>query len=111
MTIDTNSGLTAEMGITDEMMTCPLPRVPFVTPSTAPQKDRAEVQAVHEWATNMWGTVPRFIQLLCNAPPAAQAWMMMDQNLRINRLQADPDYIRFMQLVIVKTALLTQCNN
>ena len=111
MAIDENSGLTTEMGITDEMMACPLPRIPFATPDTAPQEDREEVRAVHDWATNMWGTVPRFIQLLSNAPPTAEAWMILDQKLRINRLKTDPDYIRLMQLVIVKTALLTQCNN
>ena len=111
MAIDENSGLTTEMGVTDEMMACPLPRIPFATPGNVPEEDREEVRAVHEWATSMWGTVPRFIQLLSNAPPTAEAWMILDQKLRINRLKTDPDYIRLMQLVIVKTALLTQCNN
>ncbi len=111
MAIDKKSGLPTEMGITEEMMAAPLPRVPFATPDNSPEEDREDVKAVHEWAMSMWGTVPRFIQLLSNAPPAAEAWMILDQKLRVNRLKSDPEYVRLMQLVIVKTALLTQCNN
>ncbi len=111
MPVDKKSGLTEGMGVTEEMMAHPEPRVPFRTPENAPEEDREEVKAVHEWAREMWGTVPRFIQLLSNAPPAAEAWMMLDQKLRIERLKTDPGYIRHMQLVIVKAALLTQCNN
>lgn len=111
MTIDKESGLTKEMGITGEMMASPQPRVPFATPENVPEEDRKEVAAVHDWAMSMWGTVPRFIQLLSNAPPTAEGWMMLDQKLRIDRLKTDPEYIQLMQLVIVKTALLTQCNN
>ena len=111
MPVDETSGLTEEMGITGEMMAHPEPRVPFATPENVPAEDREEVQEVHDWATKMWGTVPRFIQLLSNAPPTAEAWKMLDQKLRIDRLKSDPEYIRHMQLVIVKAALLTQCNN
>jgi hypothetical protein len=111
MPVDENTGLTEEMGVTGEMMSNPEPRIPFATPESAPGEDRDDVQAVHDWANAMWGTVPRFIQLLSNAPPAAEAWMMLDQKLRIDRLNTDPEYIRHMQLVIVKAALLTQCNN
>lgn len=111
MPVDKKSGLTEEMGVTQEMMAHPEPRVPFATPDNVPEEDRIAVQAVYDWANTMWGTVPRYIQLLANAPPAAEAWMMLDQKLRIDRLKTDPDYIRHMQLVIVKAALLTQCNN
>ena len=111
MPVDKNSGLPEEMGVTGEMMANPEPRVPFATPENVPEEDRADVQAVHDWANAMWGTVPRFIQLLSNAPPTAEAWMMLDQKLRIDRLKTDPEYIRHMQLVIVKAALSTRCNN
>ena len=111
MSYDEKIGLTEEMGVTEEMMACPLPRIPFVTPDAIPDEDRETLQPLYEWSQNMWGTVPRFIQLLSNAPPTAEAWMMLDQKLRIDRLKTDPDYIRLMELVIVKTALLTQCNN
>ncbi len=31
--------------------------------------------------------------------------------LRTDRLETDPGYIRLMELCVVKTAMLTQCNN
>lgn len=111
MAIDEKSGLTEEMGITEEMMACPLPRIPFVTLENVDEEDREQVRSIYNWAENIWGTVPRFIQLLSNAPPTAEAWMLLDQKLRIDRLKADAEYIRLMQFVIIKTALLTQCNN
>ena len=37
--------------------------------------------------------------------------MLLDQKLRTNRLKTEADYIRLMELVIVKTAILTECNN
>lgn len=111
MGIDKESGLTTDMGITNEMMACPVPRLPFANSENVPDEDKDEVRGLHEWAMKMWGAVPRFIQLLSHSPPAAEAWMMLDQKLRINRLKKDAAYIRLMQLVIVKTALLTQCNN
>lgn len=111
MPFDEKIGLTKEMGITDEMMACPLPRIPFVTPDAIPEADREALQPLYDWSQNMWGTVPRFLQLLANSPPTVEGWMLLDQKLRINHLKSDPEYIRLMELVIVKTALLTHCNN
>lgn len=63
MAIHESMGLTQDMGITEEMMACPMPRVP-----------------------------------------------LLDQKLRIPHLQ-EPEYARIQELVIVKTALITQCDN
>jgi len=37
--------------------------------------------------------------------------MLLDQKLRIDYLEKDPDYVKLEELVIIKTALITQCNN
>lgn len=111
MVVDENTGLTPEMGVTEEMMACPLPRVPFIAPDRVPENLREELDPLYEKSVRMWGTVPRYLQMLAHAPAAVEAWILLDQRLRIDRLKNDPEYVRLMELVIVKTALLTQCNN
>ena len=111
MSINQITGLTADMGITEEMMACPLPRVPLIDPEHIPEELQGELEPAYDWATTMWGTVPRYLRMLGHAPGAAEAWLLLDQKLRINYLKKDPDYVRIEELVIVKTALLTECNN
>ena len=111
MSINQITGLTADMGITEEMMACPLPRVPLIDPEHIPEDLQGELGPAYDWATTMWGTVPRYLRMLGHAPGAAEAWLLLDQKLRINYLKKDPDYVRIEELVIVKTALLTECNN
>jgi len=111
MAVDETTGLTPGMGVTGEMMACPTPRVPFIAPESIPEDLREEVAPLYDWSRRMWGTVPRFFQMLAHAPAAVEAWLLLDQRIRIDRLKTDPGYIRLMELVIVKTALHTQCNN
>jgi hypothetical protein len=111
MSIDTQTGLTPEMGITEEMMACPIPRVPLIDPEHIPEDLQDELGPAYEWATTMWGTVPRYLRMLGHAPGAAEAWLLLDQKLRINYLKKEPDYVKIEELVIVKTALITECNN
>ena len=35
----------------------------------------------------------------------------MDGKLRVQHQKTDPEYIHMAQLVIIKTAILTECNN
>ena len=111
MAVNERTGLAPGMGVTEEMMACPVPRVPFVPPGDIPADIREELAPSYEWSLGMWGTVPRYFQMLAHAPVAVQAWLLLDQKIRINRLRTNPDYVRLMELVIVKTALLTRCNN
>lgn len=111
MPIDKRTGLAAEMGVTDEMMACPLPRVPLIDPQEIPVDLQPELQRTYARAEEMWGTVPRYLRMLGHAPAAAEAWVLLDQKLRIDYLKRDPDYVRLQELVIVKTALITECNN
>lgn len=111
MSINETTGLTTEMGITTEMMTYPTPRVPLIDPENIPPELETELGPAYTWATTMWGTVPRYLRMLGHAPAAVEAWQLLDQKLRINYLKEDPDYVKIEELVIVKTALITECNN
>lgn len=111
MPIDKVTGLTPDMGITEEMMACPIPRVPLIDPENIPEDLQSELEPAYKWSADMWGTVPRYLRMLGHAPGAVQAWQLLDQKLRINYLKSDPDYVKIEELVIVKTALLTECNN
>jgi len=111
MVVDHKTGLTAELGITDEMMEHPDPRVPLIDPDNIPEELNAELGPAYEWSRQMWGTVPRYLRMLGHAPVAVEAWQLLDQKIRIDYLETDPDYVKIEELVIVKTALLTECNN
>ena len=111
MTVDTQTSLTPEMGVTEEMMAYPTPRVPLLDPDNIPEELQAELRPAYAWATKMWGTVPRYLRMLGHAPVAVEAWQLLDQKIRINYLKDDPDYVKIEELVIVKTALITECNN
>lgn len=111
MAVDHKSGLTVDMGITDEMMTHPDPRVPLIDPENIPKELQDELGPAYEWSKRMWGTVPRYLRMLGHAPVAVEAWQLLDQKIRIDYLETDPDYVKIEELVIVKTALLTECNN
>jgi hypothetical protein len=107
MEVDPRTGLATSSGVTEEMMACPLPRVPFVTPGTEPD----DVKPLYEAAIKMWGTVPRYLQLMAHAPAGVEAWTLLDQKLRIDRLATEPDYVVLEELVIIKTSLMNGCNN
>ena len=111
MTVDPQTGLTADMGISDEMMAHPETRVPLIDPENIPAELQEELGPAYAWSKQMWGTVPRYLRMLGHAPVAVEAWQLLDQKIRINYLEEDPDYVKIEELVIVKTALLTECNN
>jgi hypothetical protein len=49
--------------------------------------------------------------MLGHAPATVEAWILLDRKLRAAYLQKDPEYVRIEELVIIETALITQCNN
>ena len=46
--------------------------------------------------------------MLAHAPVTVEAWMLLDQKLRVDRLKTEPGYVKLIQLVIIKTALAAQ---
>ena len=112
MPVNEATGLTPEMGITDEMMARPKPRVPLLAAAgDFPPGARDELQRLYHRALRLWGAWPRYFQMLAHAPAAVEAWILLDERLRAAYLRTDPEYVRVEELVIIKTALITQCNN
>ena len=60
MPMDEATSLPNSLGVTDEMMACPLPRLPFVDPDNIPAELKDELTPLYEWSTRMWGTRPAF---------------------------------------------------
>ena len=48
MTINSSSNLPDVLGITDEMMACPLPRIPFVSPDNIPKDLEEELNPLYQ---------------------------------------------------------------
>ena len=108
MPVNKISGLTEEAGAPGEKMTHSGPRLPLNAPDNLPEDIREEVEPLYDWSRNIWGSVPRFLQMLSHAPVCVEAWMLLDQKLRIDRLKTEPGYVKLIQLLIVKTALAAQ---
>ena len=83
MPINKTTGLTTRMGVTDEMMACPAPRVPLIDPNNIPEHLRAELAPLFERGKKRWGTVSRFVRLLGWAPGFVEGWQTMDGKLRV----------------------------
>lgn len=111
MPIDKATGLAREMGVTEEMMACPLPRVPLIDPDNIPAHLASELAPLYARGVKRWGRVSRFLRLLGWAPGFVEGWQIMDGKLRVAHQKTDPEYLRIAQFVIIKTALLTECNN
>ena len=107
MPIDWDTGLDAETALDEEAMACAVPRIPLITPGT----ESEELKPLYEQSREMWGNVPRYLQLLAHAPGGVEAWNILDRELRLKRLATRPDYVRLEELVIIKTSLLNICNN
>ena len=111
MPINEATGLAQDMGVTEEMMACPLPRVPLIDPENIPEHLAEELAPLYERGVKRWGKVSRFLRLLGWAPGFVEGWQIMDGKLRVRHRDSDPEYIHMAQLVIIKTAILTECNN
>lgn len=112
MPIDEATGLPTDMGVTEAMMERPAVRVPLLAaPEMFPPELREELEACYHDSRRLWGSWPRYFQMLGHAPATVRAWILLDQRLRAAYLQGDPEYVKLEELVIIKTALITACNN
>jgi alkylhydroperoxidase family enzyme len=111
MAIDRTTSLPAEWGITLEMMENPATRVPFVEPENVPEEIREALDPHYRRSLDKWGSVPRYFQMLGHSPVIVEAWMLLDENLRMGYLNTDPQFLKMQQLVIVKTAIMNHSIN
>ncbi|MEW6666441.1 MAG: hypothetical protein AB1512_14620 [Thermodesulfobacteriota bacterium] len=111
MSFDRKTSLPESWGITLEMMEDPRCRIPFVDPDLIPGDLQKELSPLYEHTRQKLGTVPRFVQMLGHSPALVEAWGLIESRVRFAYLQTDPDFLRALQLVIIKTAILNHSNN
>jgi len=95
---------------TEEEMACPwtVLRVPLIEPGT----ESPEVTPIYDTYREMFGMVPRYIQLLAHVPAIAHSWMIFDRDVKVPAIKsADPRMARAQVLAILKTSMINMCNN
>jgi alkylhydroperoxidase family enzyme len=111
MSFDRKTSLPESWGITLEMMEGPRCRIPFVDPDRIPEDLQKELAPLYERTRQKLGTVPRFVQMLGHSPALVEAWGLIESRVRFAYLQTDGDFLKTMQLLIIKTAILNHSNN
>ncbi|MEE3000179.1 MAG: hypothetical protein VX693_09660 [Pseudomonadota bacterium] len=88
---------------------CPIsPRVTLVEPGT----ENAEVSELYESCRDMFGIVPRYIQLLAHSPSSAKSWLVFDREIKVAALRSgDRERSRMQVLCILETSLDNSCHN
>jgi alkylhydroperoxidase family enzyme len=77
-------------------------RVTMISPEAAD----AEVRRVYDGVLRQWGRISNFSQVLAHQPAALEGWMLPNDAIRLKNVKADPDYVKVLQLVIIKTSAL-----
>ena len=90
-------------------MTCPLnTRIPPIEPGT----ENAEVAALYDQCRELYGIVPKFIQVLAHAPGAARSFLVFDRDIKVAALRAgEEERSRLQVLCILKPSLDNACHN
>jgi len=90
-------------------MACPVKtRVPLIEPGT----ESPEVTEIYQESLDLYGIVPRFIQLLANAPGTAKSFLVFDREIKVAALrEGDRERSRMQVLAILKPSLDNSCHN
>jgi alkylhydroperoxidase family enzyme len=73
-----------------------------------PEEADAEAAAVYEGVTKQWGRISNFSKVLAHQPAALAGWMLPNGAIRLSNVKSDPDYVKVLQLVIIKTSALNR---
>lgn len=90
-------------------MACPITtRVPLIEPGT----ETPEVAEIYDHCRELYGMVPRFIQLLAHAPGTARSFLVFDNDIKVAALRAgERERSRMQVLCILKPSLDNSCHN
>ena len=90
-------------------MACPIhTRIPPIEPGT----EIAEVAALYDQCRELYGIVPKFIQVLAHAPGAARSFLVFDRDIKVAALRAgEKERSRLQVLCILKPSLDNACHN
>jgi alkylhydroperoxidase family enzyme len=73
-----------------------------------PEAAQGEAARVYEGVRRQWGRISNFSQVLAHQPAALEGWMLPNQKIRLDHVASDPDYVKILQLVIIKTSALNR---
>jgi alkylhydroperoxidase family enzyme len=73
-----------------------------------PDQADAPTRAVYDGVLRQWGRISNFSQVLGHQPAALEGWMLPNDAIRLARVKSDPDYVKILQLVIIKTSALNR---
>jgi alkylhydroperoxidase family enzyme len=74
----------------------------------SPEDANPEQAAVYEGVTRQWGRISNFSKVLAHQPAALAGWMLPNGAIRLDNVKGDPDYVKVLQLVIIKTSSLNK---
>ncbi|MAV86966.1 MAG: hypothetical protein CMM67_01825 [Rhodospirillaceae bacterium] len=90
-------------------LACPIStRLPLIEPGT----ENSEVSKIYDNCMDLFGIVPRYIQLLAHSPGSARSWLVFDRDVKVAALRADEyERSRMQVLCILETSLNNSCHN
>ena len=68
----------------------------------------AQTREVYDGVFAQWGRISNFSQVLAHQPAALAGWMLPNEAIRLHNVKADPEYVKILQLVIIKTSALNR---
>ena len=79
-------------------------RVKMIKPNEAD----AQTREVYQGVIAQWGRISNFSQVLAHQPAALAGWMLPNDAIRLKNVKSDPEYVKILQLVIIKTSALNR---
>ena len=73
-----------------------------------PEEADAELAKVYDGVMRQWGRISNFSKILAHQPAALAGWMLPNDAIRLTNVKGDPDYVKVLQLVIIKTSALNR---
>jgi alkylhydroperoxidase family enzyme len=72
----------------------------------SPEEANAAQAEVYDGVLKQWGRISNFSKVLAHQPAALAGWMLPNGAIRLDHVKDDPDYVKVLQLVIIKTSAL-----
>jgi alkylhydroperoxidase family enzyme len=73
-----------------------------------PEEADADTRKVYDGVLRQWGRISNFSRVLAHQPAALAGWMLPNESIRLANVRSDPDYVKALQLVIIKTSALNR---
>src|SRR3984893_10552363 len=73
-----------------------------------PEEADADTREVYDGVRKQWGRISNFSKVLAHQPAALAGWVLPNGAIRLDNVKGDPDYVKVLQLVIIKTSALNK---